>query len=207
MVIAEKERLRLKILLAKETELREQGFRFIAGVDEAGRGPLAGPVVAACVILPPDCFWPGLNDSKKVTVKRRRELAQIIKKEAVAWGIGLVNHKEIDRINILEATKQATLKAIKALKVKPDYLLMDALRIKTAIPQESVLKGDARCAAIAAASILAKTYRDHLLELMDPVYPVYNFKQNKGYGTKEHFAALRQYGPSAVHRQSFLGNL
>lgn len=202
----EKERARLKQLLAKEEGLRKAGYQFIGGIDEAGRGPLAGPVVAACVLLPPHCFLAGLNDSKKLSAQQRGDLARKIKKEAVAWAVGLVSHKEIDRINIYQATKVAMLKAVKALAVQPDYLLLDAMRIETKIPQQSIVHGDCQCAAIAAASIIAKTYRDRIMELMDSFYPLYGFKENKGYGTARHLAALQLYGPSPVHRRSFLPN-
>ncbi|HHY06724.1 MAG TPA: ribonuclease HII [Clostridia bacterium] len=141
-----------------------------------------------------------------MSAERREELEQKIKKEATAWAVGLVNHKEIDQINILQATKKAMLKAVRGLVVKPDYLLLDALSIDTNIPQESVVHGDRECAAIAAASIIAKTYRDRIMELMDEFYPVYGFKENKGYGTARHLEALRLYGPSLVHRKSFLSN-
>jgi ribonuclease HII len=206
LVAAEKERIRLKQLQEKEEELRKRGYQFIGGIDEAGRGPLAGPVVAACVILPKNCFLLGLNDSKKISVEQREELEQKIKKEAIAWAVGLVNHKKIDQINILQATKLAMLKAVRALAVRPDYLLLDAMSIDINIPQESVVHGDCRCAAIAAASILAKTYRDRIMEIMDDFYPVYGFRENKGYGTARHLEALKLYGPSLVHRKSFLSN-
>lgn len=201
-----KERARIKQLQEKEAELRKVGYKFIGGVDEAGRGPLAGPVVAACVILPQDCFLPGLNDSKKLSAEQRGELEEKIKKEAVAWAVGLVNHKEIDRINIYQATRLAMLKAVQALAVRPDYLLLDAMKIAINIPQESIVHGDCQCAAIAAASIIAKTYRDRIMELMDDFYPGYGFRENKGYGTARHLEALKLYGPSLVHRRSFLHN-
>ncbi|MGI6587668.1 MAG: ribonuclease HII [Peptococcia bacterium] len=206
ILAAEKEMVRLKQLQKKEKELRKRGYKFIGGIDEAGRGPLAGPVVAACVILPDNCFLSGLNDSKKMSAEQREELEQKIKKEAIAWAVGLVNHKEIDRINILQATKKAMLKAVWALAVKPDYLLLDAMNIDLNIPQENIVHGDCQCAAIAAASIIAKTYRDRIMELMDDFYPVYGFRDNKGYGTARHLEALNLYGPSSVHRKSFLSN-
>lgn len=200
----EKEISRFIKLRQKELSLQELGFRAVGGVDEAGRGPLAGPVVAACVILPANSFLPGLDDSKKLSAAKREKLAGQIKAEAVAWAVGLVNHKEIDRINIYQATKVAMAKAVRSLKVCPDYLLLDAMHIDADIPQESIVRGDSTCAAIAAASIIAKTYRDRLMVLLDEFYPVYGFKDNKGYGTAHHREALQLYGPSPVHRRSFL---
>lgn len=203
----EQEKARLKALFQREDALRNAGYRFIAGMDEAGRGPLAGPVVAACVILPEDCFLPNLNDSKKLSAQQREELQSKIKKLAVAWSVGLVNHKEIDQLNIYQATRLAMVKALRALKVRPDYLLLDALQIDTDIPQKSIIHGDRKCASIAAASIIAKTYRDRIMEIMDDFYPEYGFKENKGYGTMRHIEALKLYGPSRVHRKSFLRNI
>ena len=202
-----KEKARLRKLQEKEDILRKAGYSYVGGIDEVGRGPLAGPVVAACVILPEGLFLPGLNDSKKLTAGQREILEQRIKKEAVAWSVGLVNHKEIDILNIYESTRLAMLKAVRTLTVKPDYLLIDAMNIKINIPQKSIIHGDSRCAAIAAASIIAKTYRDRIMEIMDPLYPVYGFKENKGYGTARHVEALKLYGPSRVHRRSFLHNI
>lgn len=195
---------RFTVLRQKEVCLYEQGYRCVGGIDEAGRGPLAGPVVAACVILPPHCFIPGLDDSKKLTERKREKLELQIKQEAVAWAVGLVNHKEIDRVNIYQATKIAMAKAVRSLKIRPDYLLIDAMKIDTDIPQEGIIHGDSLCAAIAAASIIAKTYRDRLMVLLDNFYPAYGFKDNKGYGTARHMEALHLLGPSPVHRRSFL---
>lgn len=202
-----REKARLKKLSESEALLREAGYRYVGGIDEVGRGPLAGPVVAACVILPEDCVLPHLNDSKKLSADRRQVLEEKIKKEAVAWSIGLVNHKEIDRINIFQATKLAMLKAVRVLKIKPDYLLLDAMNIDINIPQKSIIHGDSQCAAIAAASIIAKTYRDRIMGIMDDFYPEYGFKDNMGYGTARHLEALKLYGPSSVHRRSFLRNI
>lgn len=183
----------------------ERGVKVICGVDEAGRGPLAGPVCAAAVILPPDLEIPGLNDSKKLTDKRRRELFPIIKEQAVAYGIGIASHTEIDEINILQATYLAMERAINALTVKPELALIDGNRAKDfGIPVETVVKGDSRSASIAAASVLAKVTRDDLmLELADQ-YPQYGFEIHKGYGTKAHYAALTEHGPSPIHRMTFL---
>jgi ribonuclease HII len=207
LVAKEQERMRLRQLGEKEAQLRKVGYTFIGGVDEAGRGPLAGPVVAACVILPENIFLPGLNDSKKLTPQRRVELEGKIKGEATAWAVGLVNHKEIDCINIYQATKLAMLKAVRRLSVKPDYLLIDAMTIASDISQEKIIHGDSLCASIAAASIIAKTYRDRIMEILDGFYPYYGFIENKGYGTARHLEALKTYGSSPVHRKSFLHNL
>lgn len=183
----------------------EKGIRLICGVDEAGRGPLAGPVCAAAVILPPHIEIPGLNDSKKLTDKRRRELFPIIKEQAVAYGIGLASHEEIDSINILQATYLAMERAIAQLQVKPELALIDGNRTKDfGIPVETVVKGDSLSASIAAASILAKVTRDDLMVTAAEEYPQYQFEIHKGYGTKAHYAALTAHGPSPIHRMSFL---
>lgn len=183
----------------------EKGIRLICGVDEAGRGPLAGPVCAAAVILPPHIEIPGLNDSKKLTDKRRRELFPIIKEQAVAYGIGLASHEEIDSINILQATYLAMERAIAQLQVKPELALIDGNRAKDfGIPVETVVKGDSLSASIAAASILAKVTRDDLMVTAAEEYPQYQFEIHKGYGTKAHYAALTAHGPSPIHRVSFL---
>ena len=181
------------------------GIQIVCGVDEAGRGPLAGPVCAAAVILPPHADIPGLNDSKKLSDKRRRELFPVIKETAVAYGIGIATHEEIDEINILQATYLAMERAIQALSVKPELALIDGNRARDfGIPVETVVKGDSRSASIAAASILAKVTReDMMLELAD-TYPQYGFEIHKGYGTKAHYAALDEHGISPIHRMSFL---
>ena len=181
------------------------GIKVICGVDEAGRGPLAGPVCAAAVILPPHADIPGLNDSKKLTDKRRRELFPIIKEQAIAYGIGFASHEEIDEINILQATYLAMERALHQLSVKPELALIDGNRAKDfGLPVETVVKGDSRSASIAAASILAKVSRDDLMEQVAVEYPQYQFEIHKGYGTKAHYAALTQHGPSPIHRMSFL---
>ena len=182
-----------------------KGVQIICGVDEAGRGPLAGPVCAAAVILPPHAQIPGLNDSKKLSDKRRRELFPLIKEAAVAYGIGIATHEEIDEINILQATYLAMERAIQALSVKPELALIDGNRARDfGIPVETVIKGDSLSASIAAASILAKVTRDDMmLELADS-YPQYGFEIHKGYGTKAHYAALDEHGISPIHRMSFL---
>ena len=188
-----------------EKELRAKGFHAIAGLDEAGRGPLAGPVVAAAVVLPPGLEFAGLNDSKKVSRSNRLRLEEDIRKEALAWGIGEASHSEIDERNILGATKLAMIRAIKALGIEPDFLLLDALRLPVGLPQKSIIKGDATVACISAASILAKTRRDRIMEELDKEYPGYGFRQNKGYPTASHREAVIEKGPCPVHRRSFLG--
>lgn len=181
------------------------GIQLICGVDEAGRGPLAGPVCAAAVILPPHADIPGLNDSKKLSDKRRRELFPLIKEAAVAYGIGIATHEEIDEINILQATYLAMERAIQALSVKPELALIDGNRAKDfGLPVETVVKGDSRSASIAAASILAKVTRDDMMLELANTYPQYGFEIHKGYGTKAHYAALTAHGPSPIHRMTFL---
>lgn len=183
----------------------ESGCQLICGVDEAGRGPLAGPVCAAAVILPPELQIPGLNDSKKLTDKKRRELFDIITTEAVAYGIALIDEKAIDEINILQATFRAMEQAVARLEVRPDLALVDGNREpKLGMPVKTVVKGDSLSASIAAASILAKVTRDRLMEQLDETYPQYGFAVHKGYGTKRHYEALREYGPSPIHRMTFL---
>lgn len=183
----------------------EKGIRLICGVDEAGRGPLAGPVCAAAVILPPHVEIPGLNDSKKLTDKRRRELFPIIKEQAISYGIGLASHEEIDQINILQATYLAMERALERLSVKPELALIDGNRAKDfGLPVETIVKGDSRSASIAAASILAKVTRDDLMLRAAEEYPQYHFDIHKGYGTKAHYAALTEFGPSPIHRMTFL---
>lgn len=187
-----------------EEELYDAGFKFVCGVDEAGRGPLAGPVVVAACILPPFLRIPGVNDSKQLSEKKREELYKIIIKNAVAYNIVYVNEKTIDKINIYEATKKGMLEAIAGLKVLPDYVLIDAMplnELKTS--NKSIIHGDALSASIAAASILAKVSRDHYMDKMDIKYPNYGFKHHKGYGTKMHMEALEKFGPCKIHRRSF----
>ena len=182
-----------------------QGIEIICGVDEAGRGPLAGPVCAAAVILPKGLEIPGLNDSKKLTDKRRRELMPIIKEQALAYGIAFATHTEIDEINILQATFLAMERALAELKIKPDLALIDGNRQKDfGINVETVVKGDSRSANIAAASVLAKVTRDDYMEAMAQAYPGYGFEIHKGYGTKAHYEALRNLGPCPIHRMTFL---
>ena len=183
----------------------ENGILTICGVDEAGRGPLAGPVCAAAVILPKGLVIPGLDDSKKLTDKRRRELFPIIQENALAYGIAFATHEEIDQINILQATFLAMERALAQLEIKPDLALIDGNRQKDfGINVETVVKGDSRSANIAAASVLAKVTRDIYMEEMAQQYPQYGFEIHKGYGTKAHYEALRQHGPSPIHRMTFL---
>ncbi|MBQ7330382.1 MAG: ribonuclease HII [Oscillospiraceae bacterium] len=188
-----------------EQEYFDQGVSLICGVDEAGRGPLCGPVCAAAVILPANLEIPGLNDSKKLTDKRRRELFPIIKEQAVAYGIGLADHKEIDEINILQATYLAMERALAQLQVKPELALIDGNRAKDfGLPVKTVVKGDSLSANIAAASVLAKVTRDMLMEEYAKEYPQYGFEIHKGYGTNAHYAALTEHGPCPIHRMTFL---
>lgn len=188
-----------------EDTLYAEGYQAICGVDEAGRGPLAGPVCAAAVILPHGLEIPGLNDSKKLTDKKRRELFPIIKEQAIAYGIGFASHEEIDEINILQATFLAMQRAIDQLEGKADFALIDGNRQKDfGLPSKTVVKGDSLSANIAAASVLAKVTRDDLMEELANSYPEYGFEIHKGYGTKAHYAALTAHGPSPVHRMTFL---
>lgn len=188
-----------------EHGFRAQGYELICGVDEAGRGPLAGPVCAAAVILPWDLKIPGLNDSKKLTDVRRRELFPIIQEMALAYGIAFASPREIDEINILQATFLAMERALSQLSVKPDLALIDGNRSRNfGLPVETLVKGDARSANIAAASILAKVTRDDYMIEQSRLYPAYGFEVHKGYGTKRHYASLTEYGPCPIHRASFL---
>ncbi len=190
---------------AIENDRFEKGIVTICGVDEAGRGPLAGPVCAAAVILPAGLEIPGLTDSKKLTDKKRRELMPVIKEKAIAYGIAFATHEEIDEINILQATFLAMERALAQLDVKPDLALIDGNRQKDfGIPVETVIKGDSLSANIAAASVLAKVTRDDYMLQMAEVYPEYGFDIHKGYGTKAHYAALTAHGPSPIHRMTFL---
>lgn len=188
-----------------EREAFDAGIKLVCGVDEAGRGPLAGPVCAAAVILPPGLEIPGLNDSKKLTDKKRRELYDVITAQAVSYGIAFASEQEIDEINILQATFLAMERALSQLSVKPDLALIDGNRSREfGLPVETVVKGDARSANIAAASILAKVTRDDYMIEQSKLYPAYGFEVHKGYGTKRHYAALEEFGPCPIHRASFL---
>ena len=199
------ERVRLEGM--REFENKYSDLAYVAGIDEAGRGPLAGPVVAAAVILPKDIFLPFLNDSKKVTEKRRDVLFDEIKQNAIAYGIGIASNTLIDEINILQATYEAMREAINELEKTPDVLLVDAVHVPDInIKQVGIVKGDAKSVNIAASSILAKVTRDRLMAEYDKIYPEYGFASNKGYGTATHIAALKEIGPCAIHRKSFIGN-
>ena len=193
---------------AWERRAQEQGLGPVCGIDEAGRGPLAGPVCAAAVILPLDCHIDGLNDSKKLMKKKREALFPLIQEKALAWGIGWASAEEIDAINILQATFLAMKRAVEQLSVQPGWALVDGNRMPPLdVPGETVVKGDAQCASIAAASILAKVSRDRLLEEWDTLYPEYGFAKHKGYGTKAHYDAILRHGVLPIHRKSFLKNL
>ena len=201
----EKELLRIESLMAFEHEY--EGYGLIAGIDEVGRGPLAGPVMAGAVILPKDHPILYLNDSKKLTEKKREELYEVIMKEAVAVGIGMASEARIDEINILNATYEAMREAIGKLAPQPDILLNDAVKIPgVSIRQVPIIKGDAKSASIAAASIVAKVTRDRLMAEYEKIYPGYGFAKNKGYGTAEHIAAIKEMGPCPIHRRSFIKN-
>jgi len=200
----ERERRRLHRLHAYENRARERGYLLVGGIDEVGRGPLAGPVVAACVVSDGPLMFKGLNDSKQVRRKLREELAEIIKAHCVAWSVGAASVDEINRINIYWASVLAMERALRELCRLPDYLLTDAIRIKSyAGRQEPVIKGDARCATVAAASIVAKVHRDGLLVELDRVEPRYGFAEHKGYATAAHIAALKTHGPCMHHRTGF----
>lgn len=186
-----------------EKKWRSHGFELIAGVDEVGRGPLAGPVVAAAVILPEDFFLPGLDDSKKLTEKKRQEFDEIIRREALAYSVSMIHANEIDKINIYEATKKAMKAAIASLHPMPDFLLIDAMKLEVPFPTEAIIKGDAKSISIAAASIIAKVARDEWMKGMALKFPQYGFGRNMGYGTKEHILAIAQHGITSYHRKSF----
>lgn len=201
----EKEETRLLQLKEKENELREKGFKFICGIDEAGRGPLAGPVVVASVIMPADSMIEGVNDSKKISEKKREELYEKIIKEAISYGVAIIRQDEIDEVNILNATKKGLTISLQELTQKPDLILVDALNhIDTlGIPYDSIIKGDAKCYSIAAASIIAKVTRDRIMREWDKIYPEYGFEKHKGYGTASHIKAIREFGLCPIHRKTF----
>lgn len=205
----EKEIDRLNLLKEYENKLHKGGLKYIAGIDEAGRGPLAGPVVVGCVIMPENSFIEGVNDSKKVSEKKREKLYEEITNEAIAWSVGIVDQTEIDEINILNATKKALTMAIQNLEVKPERILVDALEhIDTCgIPYTSIIKGDAKNYSIAAASIIAKVTRDRIMYEWDEIYPEYGFAAHKGYGTAKHIEAIRENGICMLHRKSFVKNI
>ena len=204
----EKEEQRLKLLKEYEDNLHKKGMEYVCGIDEAGRGPLAGPVVVAAVIMPKDSFIEGVNDSKKISEKKREKLYEQITNEALAWSVGIIDQKEIDDINILNATKKGLTKCIEELKIKPNIILVDALEhINTlGIPYTPIIKGDAKVYSISAASIIAKVTRDRIMRQWDEVYPQYEFAKNKGYGTAKHIAAIKEYGICNLHRLTFVKN-
>lgn len=202
----EKELLRLEAM--KEYERQYEDFALICGIDEAGRGPLAGPVVAGAAVLPKNQVILYLNDSKKLSEKRREKLFLEVKEKAIAWSVGIVSPERIDEINILQATYEAMRDAIEGLHVVPEVLLNDAVTIPGIhIPQVPIIKGDAKSVSIAAASVLAKVTRDHMMVEYDQLYPEYGFAKHKGYGTAAHTAAIREFGPTPIHRMSFLKNI
>ncbi len=202
----EKERARIEAMKVYEKEYESHGW--ICGIDEVGRGPLCGPVVASAVILPKDCQILYLNDSKKLSEKKREELYDVIMEQAVAVGVGMASPQRIDEINILQATYEAMRQAISSLKVKPAVLLNDAVTIpEVEIPQIPIIKGDAKSVSIAAASIIAKVTRDRMMVEYDRIYPGYDLASNKGYGTKVHMEALKTVGPCEIHRRTFIKNI
>ncbi len=206
----EKEEIRLTKLKQMENEIynTNKEIQYICGIDEAGRGPLAGPVVVASVIMPKDSMIEGVNDSKKVSEKKREELYDKIIEEAITYGVGIIDEKVIDEINILEATKKGLTTSLQELKVKPNLILVDALnKIDTlGIPYESIIKGDALCYSISCASIIAKVTRDRIMRQWDEIYPMYGFEKHKGYGTAAHIQAIKEYGICPIHRKSFTKN-
>ena len=202
----EKELERLTALKKFEKELYNKGFDKICGIDEAGRGPLAGPVVVAGVIMPQDSIIEGVNDSKKVSEEKREKLYDLIIEEAISYSVAIIGQDVIDDINILNATKKGVEEVVKGLDVKPDLIIVDALtHINTqGIPYDSIIKGDAKCYNIAAASILAKVTRDRIMRQWDEIYPQYGFSSHKGYGTAKHIQAIKEYGPCPIHRNTFI---
>ena len=201
----EKEVERLNLLKEEENKLYEQGIEYICGIDEAGRGPLAGPVVVGAVIMPKDSFIEGVNDSKKISEKKREKIYDQILEEAIAYSIGVIDRQTIDDINILNATKKGLTMSLQELTVKPDIILVDALEhIDTlGIPYESIIKGDAKSYSIAAASIIAKVTRDRIMREWANIYPEYSFEVHKGYGTAKHISAIKEHGLCPIHRRSF----
>ena len=193
-----------KDTLVFEREFLASGAKLIGGMDEAGRGPLAGPVVAAAVVMPLDDVIPGVDDSKKLTEKKREQLFDQIIQKAIAYKIVAVDEKVIDDINILNATKKAMTECVYGLSVRPNIVLVDAVKLSLEVPTKAIIKGDALSYSIGAASILAKVYRDRLMREYDALYPWYGFAQNKGYGTKDHIDALKSVGPSPIHRRTFI---
>ncbi|QEK12290.1 ribonuclease HII [Crassaminicella thermophila] len=202
------EKKRVQNLWKFENQLIDIGYKVVAGIDEVGRGPLAGPVVAAAVILPQNLFIEGINDSKKISLRKREEIFDIITRKALSIGIGIVDNKKIDEINILNATKLAMKKAVQKLSILPQYLLIDAVKLTDInIKQSAIMQGDSKSISIAAASIVAKVTRDKIMDRFHKIYPQYGFINHKGYGTKEHYKNIENYGISQIHRKSFLKNI
>ena len=192
--------------LEYEKKFAQLGYKYIAGVDEVGRGPLCGPVVCCALIMPLDDIIDGIDDSKKISEKKREKLYDIILEKAISYRICSVDNDEIDRINILEATKKCMVECLEGLDIKPDIALTDALKLNTSIPHESIIKGDLKSYTIGAASIVAKVYRDRLMREYSEIYPLYDLATNKGYGTKKHINAIKEYGPCPIHRKTFIKN-
>jgi ribonuclease HII len=186
-----------------EKELIDKGIKLIGGIDEVGRGPLVGPVVASCVILPLNYKLEGLTDSKKLSEKKREKFFDILMKDAISIGIGIIDEKKIDEVNIYEATKLAMKEAFNKMEIKPEHVLIDAMPLELSVPTTSIIKGDARSLSIAAASVIAKVTRDRMMDELDKKYPYYNFKKNKGYPTKEHVEAINKYGIIKEHRKTY----
>ena len=203
----ESEKIRLSEMFRFETPLYNEGIKYIAGIDEVGRGPLAGPVVTCAYIAKPNIIVEGVNDSKKVSEKKREELFDILIQNAQSYGIGIMNEKIIDNINILNATHEAMKEAVEKSPIYPEHLLVDAEDLQIEIPHTAIIKGDAYSYSIACASIVAKVTRDRMMIAYDEMYPEYGFAKNKGYGTKEHVEAILKYGPCPIHRMSFLKNI
>ncbi len=206
--VYQKEQLRLDTMLTFEKECYQKGYRIVAGIDEVGRGPLAGPVVTAAVILPENCKIEGVNDSKKLSAKKRQQLYHIICEKAISYSIGIVSSERIDEINILQATYEAMKEALEKLSVTPEFVLADAVHIPhITIPQRGIIGGDGKSISIAAASIVAKVTRDAMMEEFSKLYTQYGFERNKGYGSQEHMQAIKQYGICAIHRKTFVKNI
>jgi ribonuclease HII len=186
-----------------EKELIDKGIKLIGGIDEVGRGPLVGPVVASCVILPLNYKLEGLTDSKKLSEKKREKFFDILMKDAISIGIGIIDEKKIDEVNIYEATKLAMKEAFNKMEIKPEHVLIDAMPLELSVPTTSIIKGDAKSLSIAAASVIAKVTRDRMMDELDKKYPYYNFKKNKGYPTKEHVEAINKYGIIKEHRKTY----
>lgn len=205
----EKELLRLTEMKKMEEELYEKGIELIGGIDEAGRGPLAGPVVVACAVMPKNSMIEGVNDSKKISEKKRERLYEEIIENAISYEVGIIDQNTIDNINILNATKLGLTTAVKGLNVKPEIIFVDALtNIDTCgIPYQSIVKGDAKCYSIACASIIAKVTRDRIMREWDKIFPQYGFEKHKGYGTAAHMQAIKEYGLCPLHRHSFVKNI